>query len=140
MVCVLVYFVTKREDLTVPEFKRIMEEEMVPIFNQVTGELRPLKWTRRYIAHSDTDQQRKAGPLGLPALLVGHREDIGWDCFCEMFFKDELHLQQYFAYCNEEEPAEKLLAAESRCSQINKMKMMLMESYSEEESHLSNQK
>lgn len=137
MVCVLVYFVTKKEELSHSEFKRIFEEEMVPLFNEITGDLRPIKWTRRYIAHSEGEEQKKAGPLGLPALLVGQKEDIGWDCFAEMFFKDELHLQQYFAYCNEEEPAAKLLAAEGRCSQIHKMKMVIMESFSEEEVHTS---
>jgi hypothetical protein len=137
MPCVLVIFVTRKEGISFPEFKRIMEEEMVPIYNDITGELRPIKWIRRYIAHSEGEEHRKEGPLGLPALLVGQQQDIGWDCFCEMFFKDELHLQQYFAMINEEGPAERLLEAESRCSDIHKMKMILMESFSEGEQHVT---
>lgn len=137
MVCVLVYFVVKKPHLTHTQFKTIMETEMVPLFNSVTGPLKPIKWTRRYIAHAEGESQKKDGPLGLPALLVGHKEDIGWDCFCEMFFKDELHLQQYFAFVNEEEPARKLLEAEGKCSQIEKMRMVIMESFSEGEVHTS---
>jgi hypothetical protein len=137
MPCTLVTLISRKEGMTLAEFKEHMESRFVPLMKEVCGPLHPVTWTRRYIAHTANDEQRKEGPLGLPAFLIGHDQDIGWDSFSEMTFQDELHLQQYFALINEEEPAEKLLAEEAKFSDTQKLKFILMEAWRDDGSLVS---
>jgi hypothetical protein len=81
--------------------------------------------------------QKKPGSLGLPALLVGLREEIGWDCLSEMTFHDELHFNQYFALINEETPAERLMHEERLFSDITKLKFIIMEAWTDENEHVT---
>lgn len=129
----LVSLVSRKPGLTLPEFRHHMETHMVPLMRSICGPLAPTTWIRRYIAHSATDAQRKPGPLGLPNLLIGNKEDVGWDAMSEMTFQDELHLQQYFARINEDGPAERLLEEEGKFSDIQKLKLMVVESFGEGE-------
>ncbi|KAF2019248.1 hypothetical protein BU24DRAFT_115377 [Aaosphaeria arxii CBS 175.79] len=125
---VFVQLVSRKEGLTLQEFKRHQEEIFVPLVKRVCGDLFPVSWTRRYLAESEHEAQRKPGALGLPRLLVGRKEDVGWDCLGEMRFSDELHFQQFFALVNEKGPAEALLDEESRFSDVTKLKFIVMES------------
>lgn len=126
-----IQLVSRKEGMSVTDFKDRFENVFAPLMKEICGPVFPLKWVRRYIAHSDIDDLNKPGPLGLPSLLVGRREEIGWDCLGEMTFQDELHFQQYFARVNEEGPAERLLAAEKTFSDINKLKFLIMDAYTD---------
>lgn len=56
-----------------------MENKFVPLLEKLTGPLFPLTYSRRYIAHDGNDRERhRAGPLGLPSLIVGEAESITW--------------------------------------------------------------
>jgi hypothetical protein len=79
MVQALVCLFSKREDITLKDFKDGMETRFVPLLEKLTGPLFPLTYTRRYIAHDGNDRERhRAGPLGLPSLIVGEEESITW--------------------------------------------------------------
>lgn len=132
-----VQLVSRKEGLTLAEFKDHFENKFAPLMKEICGPLFPLTWVRRYIAQEANEEQKKPGPMGLPALLIGRHEDIGWDSFSEMTFQDELHFQQYFALINEQEPAEKLLAEEKKFSDINKLKFIVMESWTDQNEYIS---
>lgn len=132
-----VQLISRKEGTTLPVFKDHMENKFAPLMKRLTGPLFPLTWVRRYIAWEGTDEQRKEGHLGLPALLIGRHEEIGWDCISEMTFQDELHFQQYFALVNEEGPAEQLLAAEREFSDINKLKFIIMEAWTDRNEYIT---
>jgi hypothetical protein len=79
MVQALICLFSKREDVTLEEFKNAMENKFVPLLEKLTGPLFPLTYTRRYIAHDGNDRERhRTGPLGLPSLIVGEGESITW--------------------------------------------------------------
>lgn len=99
----------------------------MPDLKKLMGPIFPLTHTRRYIAHEGNDEARKTGPRRLPALLVGRDEDIGWDCFAELTFRDDLHMQQFYARLNEEEVADKILQHEQHFSDVSKLRIVVMD-------------
>ncbi|PVH93739.1 hypothetical protein DM02DRAFT_619094 [Periconia macrospinosa] len=124
----LILLFSKKEGLSFAEFKRKIEEEWVPTLEKVTGPLFPLTYVRRYIARKDNDAVRdQDGPLGLPSLMIGREEDLLFDCLIEATYEDNLHMMQFFSLINEEEPANKLLECEATFSDINKLKIIIME-------------
>lgn len=124
---VFVQLASRKEGLTLTQFKRHHEDVWVPLVKEVCGHLFPLTWTRRYLAESEHEAQRKPGAAGLPALLIGNKEDVGWDCLSEMTFSDELHFQQFFARINEIETGQRLLEEERKFSDSSKLKFIVME-------------
>lgn len=130
MVYAMIILFSRNENVTHNEFKTILENEWVPLLEKVAGPVFPLTYVRRYVAHAGNEEQRKReGPLGLPALMVGQNESIPWDCLVECTFEDDLHLQQFFALINEEEPAEKLIACEATFSDVHKLRIIAMENH-----------
>ncbi|KAL1606425.1 hypothetical protein SLS60_003829 [Paraconiothyrium brasiliense] len=128
MVQALICLFSKRDDLTFNEFKDAMENRFVPLLEKLTGPLFPLTYSRRYIAADGNARERhRAGPLGLPSLIVGEAESITWDALVESTFEDELHLQQFMAFINESEAAEELMECESSFSDSGKLRIIVME-------------
>lgn len=124
----LILLFSKKEGLSFSEFKRRIEEDWVPTLEKVTGPLFPLTYVRRYIARKDNDAIRNQdGPLGLPSLMIGREEDLLFDCLIEATYEDNLHMMQFFSLINEEGPANKLLECEETFSDINKLKIIIME-------------
>lgn len=79
MVQALICLFSKRDDITLREFKDGMETRFVPLLEKLTGPLFPLTYSRRYIAEDGNDRERhRSGPLGLPSLIVGEAESITW--------------------------------------------------------------
>ncbi|KAF1962311.1 hypothetical protein CC80DRAFT_158852 [Byssothecium circinans] len=118
----------RKPDVSFRDFKNILENDWMPCLEKVCGPLFPLTYVRRYIAHKDNDRVREQdGPVGLPSLMIGREEDLLFDCLVEATFEDNLHMLQWFNLINEEEPAQKLLECESTFSDINKLKVIIME-------------
>lgn len=79
MVHAVVSLFCKREDISFETFKEILEGEFVPLLEKLTGPLFPMTYTRRYMAHEDNARERsRAGPLGMPSLIVGSAETVTW--------------------------------------------------------------
>lgn len=118
----------RKKDIPFVEFKRRLENDWMPCLEKVCGPVFPLTYVRRYIAHKDNDTVRaQDGPVGLPSLMIGREEDLLFDCLVEATFEDNLHMLQWFNLINEEEPAAKLLECECTFSDINKLKVIIME-------------
>ena len=128
MVYALVALFSRREDLTHDEFKRIFEGNFIPLLERVSGPLFPLTYSRRYIAHHSNDEQRKKkGALGLDTLVIGKEEDVPWDCIADMTFEDDLHMNQFLNFINEEGPGEQIMSCEATFSDTNKLRIIMME-------------
>ncbi|CAI6332718.1 unnamed protein product [Periconia digitata] len=118
----------KQKEISFLEFKKRLEEDWVPCLERVCGPLFPLTYIRRYIAHKDNDKIRaQDGSLGLPSLMIGREEDLLFDCLVEATFEDNLHMLQWFNLVNEEGPAAELIECEATFSDINKLKIIVME-------------
>jgi hypothetical protein len=128
MVYALVALFTRRSDLTHEEFKSILEGTFIPLLEKVSGPLFPLTYSRRYIAHQSNDEQRKKkGSLGLDTLVIGKEEDVPWDCIADMTFEDDLHMNQFLNFLNEEGPGEQMMACEATFSDTSKLRLIMME-------------
>lgn len=128
MVYALVALFSRREDLTHDEFKCLFEGTFIPLLERVSGPLFPLTYSRRYIAHHSNDEQRKKkGALGLDAIVIGKEEDVPWDCIADMTFEDDLHMNQFLNFINEEGPGDQIMACEATFSDTSKLRIIMME-------------
>lgn len=128
MVYALVALFSRRDDLTHDEFKRLFEGNFIPLLERVSGPLFPVTYSRRYIAHHSNDEQRKKkGALGLDTLVIGKEEDVPWDCIADMTFEDDLHMNQFLNFINEQGPGEQIMACEATFSDTNKLRIIMME-------------
>ena len=59
-------------------------------------------------------------------MLVGDKDDVNWDGFAELVFRDELHFQQFFAVVNEPEAAERIQQDEERFTDASKFKVVVI--------------
>jgi hypothetical protein len=111
------------------------ENEYVPLLLSIGGKTFPLKHTRNYVERVKSGAGTRAGvgpasearaPSSAPVVLLGNANEVDWDFFSEMEFRDELHFQQFFAIINEQEAADKLAEAEERFSVPEKLRIVVL--------------
>ncbi|KAF2193116.1 hypothetical protein K469DRAFT_745488 [Zopfia rhizophila CBS 207.26] len=133
MVYSIILFCSRKPGISPAEFKDHWENKHVPLLKSVTGPHFPLAHTRRYISRSEggagtlvglsAGDDRTANP---PAVLVGNPEEIDWDGFAELTFKDELHFRKFFAIVNEPDAAARIREDEEMFSDSNKLKVIVV--------------
>lgn len=75
---ILATVATRKEGLTLEQFRHHNETIYAPLLKKIAGKAHPLTWTRRYhVAEGE-------GPMGIPRLLLGTDDGMDWDCFGEM--------------------------------------------------------
>ncbi|KAF2644063.1 hypothetical protein P280DRAFT_466751 [Massarina eburnea CBS 473.64] len=121
----MIILFSKKPGVTFREFKDRVENDWVPNLQKVCGPLFPLTYVRRYISQKESDDPDKIASL--PSVLIGRAEDIVFDCLVEATFEDNLHMMQWFNLLNEDEPARIMMESESKFSDINKLRVILME-------------
>lgn len=109
MVVSVIALYTRRSDVDPEDFKRYMEDKHLPLLKQVLGDHYPASFPRRYVQRVESGAGDRLGaqsaskktsdPTG-PVVLVGAPEDLGWDMWGELIFRDELHMQQCYAAMN----------------------------------------
>ncbi|KAF2122410.1 EthD domain-containing protein [Lophiotrema nucula] len=133
MVYPLVLFVARKLKVSPAEFREHWENKHVPLSKSIASRTFPLSHTRRYIGRGGDGITAKAGvSTGIgttsdtPAVLVGRPEEIEWDGYAELTFRDELHFQQFFAKVNESEAAARIQEDEARFSDSTKFKVVIV--------------
>lgn len=133
MVYRLVLFAARKPGLSIDEFRNHWENKHVPLLKSISGSTFPLSHTRRYIGRIADGTTARAGVSPVvgstsesPAILVGRLEDIDWDGFAELIFKDELHFQQFFAKVNDPKAAEQIQEDEARFTDSEKLKVIIV--------------
>ncbi|KAI1344475.1 EthD domain-containing protein [Xylariaceae sp. FL0016] len=96
----LLALVYRKPDITPEQFKEYYEVAHLPLLKFLVGEGFPISHTRRYIPR--TTLTSLPGPYGAllqyPATVIsGSPSEFGFDCISEMDFRDQRHLQTYFA-------------------------------------------
>ena len=75
--------------LTLEEFRERYETKLVPMITSLTDrDAAPITYRRHYLNRTSD---------GKPALIHGDADRADWDCFVEVTFRDEEHLQKYLA-------------------------------------------
>jgi hypothetical protein len=109
MVVSVLLLYTRRSDIGPEEFKRYMEDKHLPLMKQVLGDHYPASFPRRYLQRIESgagdrlgtpSASKKTGDPAGPVVLVGAPEELGWDMWGEMVFRDELHMMQCYAAMN----------------------------------------
>ena len=72
---ILATVATRKEGITREQFRYHNETHYAPLLREVAGAAHPLTWTRRY--HVEDGE----GPAGVPRVLIGSDDALGWDCF-----------------------------------------------------------
>ncbi|KAF2449962.1 hypothetical protein P171DRAFT_517561 [Karstenula rhodostoma CBS 690.94] len=110
---------TRKEGTTRKQFRDHYETFYVPLLKKLVGKTHPLTWTRRY------NLEEGEGPFGVPKLLIGTDADMGWDCYSEMTFADELHCQQFITLMHSDE-VEPMLEEERKFTEPEKLRMIVL--------------
>lgn len=75
--------------MTPEDFRDYLETKHVPLLLKLIGEeAAPISYKRNYLARD---------AAGNPAVMFGSSENVTWDCFSEIAFRDEAHLQKFQA-------------------------------------------
>lgn len=133
---VLVTLATRKEGVTLEQFRHHNETVYAPLVKKVLGKVHPLAWMRRY--HVEEGE----GPKGVPRFIIGADDGLTWDCWGEMVcalvqqdeqdadhlpqtFADELHCQQFLTFLHSEE-AEPVLEEEGKFADPEKTRLFVM--------------
>lgn len=131
----ILLFYKRRADLTPEEFKSHIENNYLPILKSSFGIHYPKTVILRYAERVEsgagdrfgaTMASKSRNPPEAPVVLVGSPSDLGWDCMCEMVFRDELQFHQAYAIINSE-AGQVVKEEEERFSEIESMRVVLME-------------
>lgn len=135
MTYTIVLFVSRKPGLSIADFKEHWEDKHVPLLKSVAGRAFPLSHTRHYVARVESGAGERAGvtsasgrraSAAAPVVLVGNEEDVAWDGYAELTFRDELHFQQFFALVNDPEAADRIQQDEERFSDPSKFKVVVL--------------
>lgn len=83
-----------------------MIENHVPLVKEVMGSQYPVSYTMRFVVRVSTGAGDRLGATmssksradgDAPVVLLGSPQEVDWDAYGEMVFRDELHLQQALA-------------------------------------------
>ncbi|PSN71308.1 hypothetical protein BS50DRAFT_280020 [Corynespora cassiicola Philippines] len=131
----IVLFVSRKPGLSIAQFRHHWEEIHVPLLKSLTGNSFPLSHARNYVARVEDGAGERAGvrtasskkaDSTAPVVLVGNKEDVDWDGFATLTFRDELHFQQFFALVNQPEAADKIQEDEEAFSDPAKFKVVVL--------------
>lgn len=121
--------------MSIDEFKEHYENIHVPLLKSVTGASFPISHTRHYVARAESGAGDRAGvrtastkrlEATAPVVLVGTKDDVAWDAFATLTFRDELHFQQFFALVNDPAAAERIQEDEEKFSDAEKFKVVVL--------------
>jgi hypothetical protein len=122
----------RKDGITPKEFQDSMEGEIYPWLANYIGIHNPVAFTRHYPARVNGEIGRRFAALQAlpPALdkdatvvLIGDAAEFPWDVMIRVEFRDELHFQQYFAFINEPEHADKIAEQEEKNSDPSKLRI-----------------
>ncbi|KAF2649700.1 hypothetical protein K491DRAFT_668475 [Lophiostoma macrostomum CBS 122681] len=128
-------FVSRKPGVSIGEFKDHWENKHIPLLKSIVGKAFPLTHTRRYVARVESGAGDRAGvtpashrraPSAAPVVLGGDKNEVTWDGFAELVFRDELHFQQFFALVNESEAAARIQQDEERFADASNFKVVVI--------------
>ncbi|KAF2017957.1 hypothetical protein BU24DRAFT_449521 [Aaosphaeria arxii CBS 175.79] len=135
MTYTIVLFVSRRPNITTDQFRDFWENSHIPLLKSIAGKAFPLSHTRHYVARVNSKAGDRAGvktastkiaASAAPVVLVGNANEVDWDGYAELVFRDELHFQQFFALVNEPDAAERIQMDEEQFSDPDKFKIVVL--------------
>lgn len=127
-------FYTRRPDISPPEFEKYMSKHHVPLIKEVMGPHYPQTYTMRFVVRVSSGAGDRLGAIissrgraadDAPVVLIGSPQEVDWDAFGEMVFRDELHMQQALALL-ETPGGQAIKEDEENFTMVDKMKVILM--------------
>ncbi|KAI6088779.1 EthD domain-containing protein [Hypoxylon rubiginosum] len=124
----ILFFVSRKQGISMEEFKTQYENDLLPLLKEVAGPHFPLEHTRRYIKRTE-GQGKEATPRNpdTPAqVLVGAQADFDYDAIIELKFASEAAFGQFFQFVHTPEKAARVTAVEDRFMDRSQMRGVVL--------------
>ncbi|KAI1762742.1 EthD domain-containing protein [Hypoxylon sp. FL1150] len=124
----ILFFVTRKQDISTEDFKTQYENELLPLLKEVAGPHFPQEHTRRYIkrAEGESKDATARNPDTPAQVLVGAQADFDYDAIIELTFASEAAFGQFFQFVHTPEKAARVMALEDKFMDRSQMRGVVL--------------
>ncbi|XXG97868.1 hypothetical protein Hte_004182 [Hypoxylon texense] len=123
----ILFFVSRKQGISMEEFQSHYENIHVPLLKEVAGPHFPLSHTRRYIHRAEGQAEGTARNATTPAhVLLGTQADFDYDAIIELTFASEAAFREFFQFVHAPEKAARVTSEEDKFIDRSQMRGVLL--------------
>ncbi|KAI1780308.1 EthD domain-containing protein [Hypoxylon cercidicola] len=123
----ILFFVSRKQGISMEEFKSHYENIHMPLLKEVAGPHFPLAHTRRYIHRTEGQAEGTTRNASTPAqVLLGTQADFDYDAIIELTFASEAAFKEFFQFVHTPEKAARVTSEEDKFIDRSLMRGVLL--------------